>query len=70
MKTYNDIEKYASLMSKHKIICKCGHRVFVSKLNDRVICDYCGRYVYLDKKTEFKYKTKEAINKKKLEERI
>ena len=70
METYKDVEKYASIMSNHKVTCQCGHRVFMSKINDRVLCDWCGRYVYLDEKTEFKYKIKEAINKKKLEERI
>ena len=70
METYKDVEKYASFISKNRRICKCGHRVLVTKFHDRVICKWCGRYVYLDEKTEFKYKTKETINKKKLEERI
>lgn len=70
METYKDIEKYASFISKHRIICQCGHRVLLTKFHDRTLCKWCGRYVYLDKKTEFKYKAKETINKKKLEEKI
>lgn len=46
---------------KVKYICKCGHRVVIPKWVDKQLCDWCGRYVFKDKKSEFKYRIKEAI---------
>ena len=52
---------YYSSMQKH---CKnCGHSVFVVNV-DRIICSWCGKYVYKDDKTEFSYKIKENLNKR------
>lgn len=56
-------ERYASILAEHKIICKCGHRVFVSKLNDRKLCTWCGNYVYRTKQLEFRYKVIELKKK-------
>lgn len=39
--------------------CKCGHSVVIVNKNGRAICSYCKNYVFKDKETEFKYRTKE-----------
>lgn len=39
---------------KVKITCSCGHRVIVPMRTDKVVCAWCGHYVYRDKQLEFK----------------
>ena len=39
---------------KVKYTCKnCGRRVIITSRQDRNLCDWCGRYVYRNKKEEF-----------------
>ena len=47
---------------KHSKYCKCGHTVVIANV-DRVICSWCGNYVFKDEKTEFRYKMMENIRK-------
>ena len=49
---------------KVKIKCKCGHRVVVPMWVDKKICSWCGKYVYRNKKEEFKDKVKQKIKEK------
>lgn len=41
-------------ISKHKIKCSCGH-VFAT-MKEKDLCSWCGKYVYKNKKNEFKEK--------------
>ena len=41
-------------LTTNQSTCKCGHRILVGQ--DRLICKYCGNYVYKNKKIELKYK--------------
>ena len=63
--TFKEIEKYHNEMNKAKIICKCGHRIVIPPKLDCCICDWCGSYVFRDKKTEFKHRLKKAVHKEK-----
>lgn len=65
MMTFKEIEKYHNEMSKIKITCKCGHRIIISPKHDYCICDWCGNYVFRDKKTEFKQKLKRELMRSK-----
>ena len=66
-RTYNWISN-KDLRAKHRIItdltvkCKCGHSIVFTSKADRVFCDWCGKYCYKDKQTEFKYKMQEGFN--------
>lgn len=55
------VDTLYSYDSKHKIYCTCGQYgvMFYNTRRDRLICKNCGKYIYKDKKTEFKYKMKE-----------
>lgn len=44
-----------------RYICKCGHSVYIPCYVDKLICSHCGRYVFREKKEEFKYRLKEVI---------
>ena len=46
---------------KVKYQCKCGHKVIIPNRIDKNVCDWCGNYVFKDKKDEFKYRVKEKI---------
>lgn len=52
-----EIKKFMTEMSDSVIYCKkCGHSVNFLGKRDRMICNWCGNYIYKDDKTEFKYK--------------
>ena len=44
--------------SNYKYYCKCGHTVVIYPMENKVkkICSWCGNWVYIDKKVEFKEK--------------
>lgn len=52
----DDIQKIMEAQQKLKVTCSCGHRVLIPKFLKKAICDWCGHWVYKDKKDEFKEK--------------
>ena len=59
--TIKEFKKMTDEYEKVKYKCKCGHRVVIPKWVDKQLCDWCGSYVFKDKRSEFKYRIKEAI---------
>ena len=58
---FNELDKkYWLLNEKFRVKCKCGHTLYIVN-KDKVICNYCGRYVFKDKEAEFKYRIEEKI---------
>ena len=57
--------KYMDKIADYTVKCKCGHSVIFPNKEDRIICGWCGHYVYKNDKARFKYKLKEEINKNK-----
>ena len=64
-KSMNEIEKEHRIFQNYVVKCKCSHTILFTGVKDRLLCTYCGRYVYRDKKTEMKYKLKELLWKRK-----
>ena len=56
-----EIEKYTSVLSDHRVLCKCSHSILIPPEVNKVICSWCGKYVFKDKKEEFKYRLKEQM---------
>ena len=54
--------KKDNYFSELKHICKCGHTVVIPNFVEKVLCSWCGRYVYRDEQSEFKDKLKQKIN--------
>ena len=54
--------KYMNVLVKKRIKCKCGHSTYIPPELDKVICSWCGNYVFKDNKKEFEYRFKEARN--------
>lgn len=62
----SDIEKYASVITANSTKCKCGHTVTIPPQLDKVLCSWCGKYVFKSAEVEFKYRMFEQMNKRRL----
>ena len=49
-----------SYYAQFKVKCKCGHTVLISPVKSKILCSFCGNYVYRDKKIEFMEKLEYA----------
>lgn len=61
----SDMEKYTSILTENRTICKCEHSVSIPADIDKVICSWCGYYIFKNKKDEFKYRMREKLVNKK-----
>lgn len=61
--TNKQIIKYAYIMNQAKIVCECGHRVVIPPHVDKIVCSWCGNYVFKDKKAEFEYRMNEEMRR-------
>lgn len=51
--------------------CECGHTVTFTRPNeDKLVCHHCNKYVFRDKKAEFKCRTTEAVRRESRSYRI
>ena len=60
-KKRNTSQKYIEAIDKCKYTCSCGHVVVITYKDDYCICNWCGRKVLKDKRTNFKDKLRKAI---------
>ena len=59
-----EFQNQAEYYSKIKYECKnCGHKVVIPTFQKKNICDWCGNYVFKNKKDEDLFRIKEKINK-------
>lgn len=61
--TFEKDTKLFKVFSKLRRYCKhCGHSIvfFQNSRRDKVVCQYCGNYIYKDDLTEFKEKIKKC----------
>lgn len=56
-----ELSKLSDELAKVMYKCKCGHKVVIAHNKDKMICSWCGSYVFKDKKREFEYRLKEKI---------
>ena len=63
MKNFKQDHILFDALSKMRVLCKCSHSVFIPNYLDRVICSYCGNWVYRTQQIEFQYKIKERLKK-------
>lgn len=59
-------QKRFELFQQYTVKCKCGCSVTIMNRRKKVLCSWCGRMVYLDKKQEFNDKMKIALKKVKV----
>ena len=63
-KKEKEYSMFTTNISPYQRQCKnCGRKRIVKMGRDRVLCDWCGHYIYKSDEIEFKYKMMEAIRK-------
>ena len=67
MTRYDEDTKIFKEISNFKVKCSCGHTFATTKEKD--LCNWCGNYVYKDKKNEFAEKLMKEIKIKEDEEK-
>lgn len=61
--TLEEEKRRSNEIAPYKVKCKeCGHVVVLIKQN-KTLCTYCGKYIFKNKKEEFKYRMKEKLKK-------
>ena len=60
-KYISETEKLRSIIVDLSTKCDCGHSVFISPKQKRIICSWCGHYIYKDKKEQFKHDLLKAM---------
>ena len=58
--TKEEFDRCTKEYNKVKYPCKCGRRVVIPYWADKTLCSWCHRYVYKDKKQEFKERLEHA----------
>ena len=58
--TKEEFDRCTEEYNKVKYPCKCGRRVVIPYWADKTLCSWCHRYVYKDKKLEFKERLEHA----------
>ena len=61
---FGEYQKLVDAITPYKCQCKeCGRKKVIGVNSDRVLCDWCGHYIYKNDELEFKYKMQEALRK-------
>ena len=56
-------DKYIEKSVNNRVKCKCGKSIEFWTNNRKVVCQWCGNYVFKTKKDEFEYRMKERLRK-------
>lgn len=77
---YNKVRRYSSsgrkktqteliegYLSLYKVRCKCSHTMYMPYNVNKVVCNYCGNFVYKNKREEFKDTLKKVLKRKEKE---
>ena len=64
-KNKNDrCQQLMDIQSKYAIqCCKCGRKELILSSQDKVLCSWCGNYIYRNKKLEFADRLNTAIKR-------
>jgi len=66
MTNFKKDQRQFEMFRQYTVKCKCGCSVTIMNRRKKVLCSWCGRMVYLDKKQEFNDKMKIALKKVKV----
>lgn len=61
---YTKEELKAKNYSNYMFKCKCSHTQLIPYNIDKVICSYCGKWIYKSKEDEFKDKIKNLLKER------
>lgn len=57
----NETTKILDNQTKCRTLCKCGHSVLIPLGRDKIVCSWCGKYVFKTTRAEFEYRLKEKL---------
>lgn len=64
--SFKEIDKYYNEISKQKYQCKkCGRKQIIPAYVDKLVCSWCGHYVYKSDRDEFKDRLRGAMKSEK-----
>ena len=63
---YKSEIKLLEVICNNTVKCKCGHSISFLDKSEKKICNWCGNYVYKNKKLEFIEKLSFYLRKKEL----
>lgn len=66
IKTEEEMSRYLNEIAKNSYPCSCGHKVLMNYKQNKKLCSWCGRYVYKNKRDEFREKLEEKIKSERL----
>lgn len=61
--TVKEYERMQEEYNKVKYMCKCGHKNIIPYNEEKVVCTFCGNYVFKNKKDEDIYRIREKMRK-------
>lgn len=61
--TPEEYNRHSAEYDKVKYKCECGHRVVIPYWRDKGLCSWCHKYVYRDKRVEFKERLQNELRK-------
>ena len=69
MGNYAEDTKKNDFYSKNSTKCRCGHTNFLGS-KERIVCSWCNKYVFKNKKDEFVYRIGELLKNEMLDKKI
>ena len=69
MGNYREDIKKIDFYTKNSIKCKCGHTNFLGS-RDKIICSWCGQYVFKNEKIKFLHRIGELLKNEMLDKKI
>mgnify|MGYP002519541204 CR=1 FL=1 len=51
---FNHQKKLDKIIEQNRYKCTCGHSVVIKPSEERILCHYCGHWIYRDKSKMFK----------------
>ena len=60
---YNSPTQYTMKNRNNFVYCRCGHTLEFWHGETKILCNWCGTFVFKNKKEEFKSKMKERLKK-------
>ena len=69
MGSYAEDTKKIDFYSKNSTKCRCGHTNFLGR-KEKIVCSWCNKYVFKNKKDEFVYRIGELLKNEMLDKEI
>lgn len=62
--SYPEEKKLYDELTEIRVYCKCGHSIYIPAYEEKIHCNWCGRYVYNKNELGRKAKFRDTFKKK------